>query len=741
MTEIASLGLSIRSDGVVVATDRLKDFEGAGRRADGVAGSLMRTAVTMGTALAGAFSVRALGGYADAWSDMQSRVGAAIKDMEAAPSLMQRITDIANASYSPLEQTAEIYSRNAGILRDLGRTATEAADFTEALNHALVTTATRGERAASVQNALAKAMAVGKLAGDGLETVLTHGSRVAEALAEELGTNVSGLRALASQGKITGDVIASALINRVVELREEAGQMDATLGDAGVIVNNVMTEWVGRIDKAWQASGQLATKVIDLALAFRGTADTVIQLGNVVGMALGPAFDMLSANMDTVAAAAGIAVAALAGFYAPALIGNLWSLSAALVTGVAGGIKAISLAMLANPIGVLIGGLALGVTAAFMFRDDIKQAIGVDVVEVFHSGANTVIGAMVGAVKASQAAWEVFPDFMAGLGARAWNSFLEGFEGSAISWTNPFSGEKFDLLNIDLSSFKKEVGGTGGAAVDAVMGAFHSTQGIDYVGNLASTLGDLWSSASGAGDQIGALSGQLGGGAGGQGLAGAASAANDNMKTLASDGLAKVGQFGQQVLSTLSSGFADVFKSVMTGSKSAGEAVLGLIGKLGDLFVNNAFQMLFSGGLGGGFGGGLGGGGGLLGGMIIPGILHSGGIAGSDGYGHGRAFPASTWNNAERYHSGGIAGLKSEEVPAILRKGEPVFQSWEHARQATGAANNIPPQKSIVEVRLAEGLKAEILNEAAGNSVKISQGMVEPVSKAVDHMANQQRYA
>ena len=47
----------------------------------------------------------------------------------------------------------------------------------------LVLTATRGERAASVQNALSKAMAVGKLQADGLETVLANGGEVAQALA------------------------------------------------------------------------------------------------------------------------------------------------------------------------------------------------------------------------------------------------------------------------------------------------------------------------------------------------------------------------------------------------------------------------------------------------------------------------------------------------------------------------------------------------------------------------------
>nr|WP_314089405.1 tape measure protein [uncultured Shinella sp.] len=75
----------------------------------------------------------------------------------------------------------------------------------------------------------------------------------------------------------------------------------------------------------------------------------------------------------------------------------------------------------------------------------------------------------------------------------------------------------------------------------------------------------------------------------------------------------------------------------------------------------------------GGGGGIFGGGGGLFGGAIIPGILHSGGTAGNDGYGHGRAFKPSTFAGAKRYHSGGIAGLQPGEIPAILQRGEVVL--------------------------------------------------------------------
>lgn len=79
-------------------------------------------------------------------------------------------------------------------------------------------------------------------------------------------------------------------------------------------------------------------------------------------------------------------------------------------------------------------------------------------------------------------------------------------------------------------------------------------------------------------------------------------------------------------------------------------------------------------------------GGGLLGGRIIPGILHSGGTVGRDGY-SGRSVPTSVFAGARRYHSGGMVGLMPGEVPIIAQRGERVLSRAEVARSAGGSTH------------------------------------------------------
>lgn len=87
-----------------------------------------------------------------------------------------------------------------------------------------------------------------------------------------------------------------------------------------------------------------------------------------------------------------------------------------------------------------------------------------------------------------------------------------------------------------------------------------------------------------------------------------------------------------------------------------------------------------------------GGGGGFVGGIIsafggtAAGVQHTGGIAGDAGNVSRTVSPA-WFLNAVRYHSGGVAGLKPDEVPTILQKGEEVLTANDPRHRNNGGAS------------------------------------------------------
>jgi hypothetical protein len=76
-----------------------------------------------------------------------------------------------------------------------------------------------------------------------------------------------------------------------------------------------------------------------------------------------------------------------------------------------------------------------------------------------------------------------------------------------------------------------------------------------------------------------------------------------------------------------------------------------------------------------------------IGGAALGLVLHDGGEVGRDGT--PRAVPAALFSSARRYHSGGFPGLRPDEVPAILQKGERVLSRREVAQGGGGGTKNI----------------------------------------------------
>ena len=486
--------------------------------------SFASAALKAGAVLAAAFSVSSIARYADAWSDMQSKVGAATKDMEGAAGMMTRLVDIANASYSPLEQTAAVFARNVATFRDLGRNAEQAAKFTEAVNSALVTTATRGQDADVVVGSLSRSLAIGKLDADAFDTIVSRSPRTLQAMADQLKVSTSALRGMATQGKVTSDVIVDGMISSLDQLREEAAKMPATITDAFVILTNNVTEFVGKIDKATGASAAISGVIIDFAGWLRKAGDYALAFGAV----LAPAFKAVGSVISVVAENATVFGVALAGFAAPAVIGGIASLTTAIGVGLLGALKAVTALMLANPIGLMVAAFAAAGYAAYKFRDEIKQSVGVDVVEVAKGTANTLIGSFAAAYEDIKFVWNGFGDLMGGaviggvnLAIRAINSLIQG----SISGVNSLVEAINNIPGVDIGKIGSSVGinelanpyaDRNAVSVAQRNAAVQAAMSRDYVGDIGGWLDGIGKGgATAAGD-----SGSVGGGKGGAGAGG-----------------------------------------------------------------------------------------------------------------------------------------------------------------------------------------------------------------------------
>ena len=127
------------------------------------------------------------------------------------------------------------------------------------------------------------------------------------------------------------------------------------------------------------------------------------------------------------------------------------------------------------------------------------------------------------------------------------------------------------------------------------------------------------------------------------------------------------GDIGKALVGAFQSAEAAVGKFVKTGKLDFRDLVTSMLADLAKL----AARRFILGPLAGVLSGALG----SLGGGIFANILHAGGMVGSAG--PARRVPAMAFADAPRMHSGGMAGLRSDEVPAILQRGERVLSRRE----------------------------------------------------------------
>jgi len=170
------------------------------------------------------------------------------------------------------------------------------------------------------------------------------------------------------------------------------------------------------------------------------------------------------------------------------------------------------------------------------------------------------------------------------------------------------------------------------------------------------------------------------------------------------------GDIGQTLVGAFQSAENAVATFVKSGKLDFRDLVTSMIADLAKL----AARRFILGPIANALSGALGGAGGLF-----ADILHAGGMVGSPG--PGRMVPATAFAGAPRMHSGGWAGIKPDEVPTILQRGERVLSRREAAGYGQGASA-VPNISVTINARDAESFRQSRTQVAADIARAVSLG-------------------
>lgn len=242
------------------------------------------------TALAG-ISIAQLVSMADGYTQTAARIRNATDSAVEYDLVQKRLYDTANSTFRALSEAQEVYLGLAGGMKSLGYATQDTLDVSDSLSFSFVANAARADQAQSAIDSFSKAMATGKLDGDGWISMVTAADNIIGDVAKTMGVTEAQVRKLGVEGKIS----LQDLIRTLVETRDQnkalADSMENSLSDGMTKLSNGVTRYVGELNLSLGATDSAAG-----------------------------ALGILGDNIDVVANALMVGAAYYAGTYIPAVI-------------------------------------------------------------------------------------------------------------------------------------------------------------------------------------------------------------------------------------------------------------------------------------------------------------------------------------------------------------------------------------------------------------------------------------
>lgn len=225
---------------------------------------------------------------ADNYLLLKARLSLVTAEGASVEGLLGRLAERAEAARTPTASLTEIYTKNANALKDMGRSADEGIRLAETLAKVTTISGVSASSTSAAMHQLSQAIASGRFQGDEFRSVAENMPEVMRILQRETGKTAAELRKLASEGKLTGEVLVNSLLNASQEVDKKFATMPQTAGQAFSLLQDQAARTFGSVAESSKLSEAWADAFNNIrdAMAsdsFKGAAKNVTDLLADVG--------------------------------------------------------------------------------------------------------------------------------------------------------------------------------------------------------------------------------------------------------------------------------------------------------------------------------------------------------------------------------------------------------------------------------------------------------------------------
>ena len=318
-------------------------------------------------------------------TEYKAQLDGAADSAEKNYAVMQRLTELAKGTPS-FEQTSESSLSNSNAIKELGYSTNQQLVYTEALNNALIASSIKSNLVTGDMYALQKAMILSKLSGIELTAVMENSGYIIEILAKQLDAIKDQLLETGKQGQIMANVIMQALQNNNMS-QQNTQETPNKILEAFENLKSGIQGYISERDNVNGANNTIAESISWLSENSENAASALTMLGasyvattlyntlfadSIENAITGPIL-WLSKNLENAASALTVlGVGYMAATVYNALFVKSVEMGNSTVTKATAMVMRLNMALLANPIGLIIVAISAVIAALVLFSDEIK---------------------------------------------------------------------------------------------------------------------------------------------------------------------------------------------------------------------------------------------------------------------------------------------------------------------------------------------------------------------------------
>lgn len=271
------------------AASATNQFSQSNKNAAQSSGSLLTRLRGLLGAYVGFQSITGLANLSDQIVSIRARLDMMNDGLQTTEELNQMIYQSAMRSRGAYTDTATFVAKLGTLAGNAFSSNQEIIAFAEQINKQMALSGTTTTEANAAMLQLTQGLASGVLRGEELNSVLEQTPMIAQTIANYMGVNTGQMRELASEGKVTAEMVKNAMLSAAEETNAAFAQMPMTWGQVWSQFKNVAVQALQPVLEAVSWLAQNINTLIPLVAGLAGgmllfSAATAVATGTATGL-------------------------------------------------------------------------------------------------------------------------------------------------------------------------------------------------------------------------------------------------------------------------------------------------------------------------------------------------------------------------------------------------------------------------------------------------------------------------